>query len=67
VAGSVLQLDIINTGHWIDESKNNSNNGTGIGLKNVKQRLDLAFPNRNSFNIIKKENSVHIKIIIEKE
>ncbi|MFC1784777.1 sensor histidine kinase [Candidatus Neomarinimicrobiota bacterium] len=69
VAGSVLQLDIINTGHWIDESKSNSNNGTGtgIGLKNVKQRLDLAFPNRNSFDIIRKENSVHIKIIIEKE
>ncbi len=67
VAGSVLQLDIINTGHWVKEGEKVSNNGTGIGLKNVKQRLDLAFPNRNSFNIIKKENSVHIKIIIEKE
>jgi len=67
VAGSVLQLDIINTGHWVKEGEKVSNNGTGIGLKNVRQRLDLAFPNRNSFKIIKKENKVHIKIIIEKE
>lgn len=67
VAGSVLQLDIINTGHWVNEGEKRSNNGTGIGLKNVKQRLDLAFPNRNSFKIIKEQNKVHIKIIIEKE
>jgi LytS/YehU family sensor histidine kinase len=67
VAGSVLQLDIINTGHWVNEGEKRSNNGTGTGLKNVKQRLDLAFPNRNSFKIIKEKNKVHIKIIMEKE
>ena len=67
VAGSVLQLDIINTGHWVKEGEKVSNNGTGTGLKNVRQRLDLAFPNRNSFKIIKEENKVHIKIIIKKE
>jgi LytS/YehU family sensor histidine kinase len=67
VAESVLQLDIINTGYWINEGEKRSNNGTGIGLKNVKQRLDLAFPNRNSFKIIKEKNKVHIKIIMEKE
>ena len=67
VAGSVLQLDIINTGHWVNEGEKRSNNGTGTGLKNVKQRLDLAFPNRNSFKIIKNQSKVHIKIIIEKE
>jgi len=67
VAGSVLQLDIINTGHWVKGGEKVTNNGTGTGLKNVRQRLDLAFPNRNSFNIIKKGNKVHIKIIIEKE
>ena len=66
VAGSVLQLDIINSGHWVNKGESKSNNGTGTGIKNVKQRLDLAFPNRNSFKIIKKENKVHIKIIIEK-
>jgi len=66
-AGSVLQLDIINTGQWINEGEKVSNNGTGTGLKNVRQRLDLVFPNRNSFHIIKKGNKVHIKIIIEKE
>jgi LytS/YehU family sensor histidine kinase len=67
VAGSVLQLDIINTGHWVNEGEKRSNTGTGTGLKNVKQRLDLAFPNRNSFKIIKEKNKVHIKIIMEKE
>lgn len=66
VASSVLQLDIINTGHWVDEGEKGSNNGTGTGLKNVKQRLDLAFPKRNSFSIIKKDNKVRIKIIIKK-
>lgn len=67
VAGSVLQLDIINSGHWIEEGEKVSSNGTGIGLRNVKQRLELAFPNRNSFSIIKKDDRVHVKIIMEKE
>jgi len=43
VAGSVLQLDLINTGQWVKEGEKASNNGTGIGLKNVKQRLDYIF------------------------
>ncbi len=66
LSGSVLQIDIINSGHWVGDNKKIYRQGTGTGLKNVRQRLNLAFPNRNSFEIIKTKKRVHIKIVIEK-
>jgi len=59
---SRLRIDVINSGKWIKKNKHTS--GTGTGLKNVKQRLDLAFPDNYTFNIIKNDDSVHIQIEI---
>jgi LytS/YehU family sensor histidine kinase len=59
---SQLYIDVINTGHWV---KNNAHrSGTGTGLKNVKQRLDLAFPDSYTFEINKTDETVHIQIQI---
>jgi len=62
---NILQIDIINSGHWINKTNTFRNEGTGTGIKNVKQRLDLAFPNNNSFKIIKNDNEVHVRIKIK--
>lgn len=60
---SQLQINVINTGHWLKNNLHKS--GTGTGLKNVKQRLDLAFPNKNNITIDKKDDSVNVKILIK--
>lgn len=64
VNGNTLQIDVINSGHWIKKNNTFKNDGTGTGIKNVKQRLDLAFPNNNSFEIFKNDNDVHVRIKI---
>lgn len=60
---SQLQIDVINSGKWI--SKNKHTSGTGTGLKNVKQRLDLAYQDKYSFEIIKNDDSVHVQLKIK--
>jgi|GEM_PF-905554 sensor histidine kinase YesM len=40
-------------------------NSTGIGLSNIKNRLDLAYPNNHSLEIIDEEQSFTTKLKIE--
>jgi hypothetical protein len=40
-------------------------NSTGIGLSNIKNRLDLAYPNNHSLEIIDEEKSFTTKLKIE--
>jgi LytS/YehU family sensor histidine kinase len=60
---SQLQIDVINSGKWINKNRHTS--GTGTGLKNVKQRLDLAYSENYTFDIIKNDDSVHVRIRIK--
>ncbi len=64
-----LLLDITNTGKWVERpaSVNENKTGTGTGLENVKQRLENAFPGNYSFEVIKGEDSVTVRIRINKE
>ncbi len=41
-------------------------NNSGIGLKNIKRRLNLLYPNKHDLNIINENNSfsVHLKLLI---
>ncbi|MFH0761247.1 MAG: histidine kinase [Bacteroidota bacterium] len=55
----MLILEIENTGKWVPESDE-----SGIGLKNVKDRLDNAYPGTHGFSIDKGENRVLVKISI---
>jgi len=60
-----LQIDISNTGRWID--KEIDADSTGTGLQNTKKRLELAYPNNHSFEIFKENDSVHIQLKIMKD
>jgi len=57
-----LLLEITNTGKWIDKDNKSSGNGTGIGLENIKKRLEHSFPESHTFVIVK--NTEFVKIII---
>ncbi|MEN8191767.1 MAG: histidine kinase [Bacteroidota bacterium] len=60
-----LVLRICNSGKWVDPTSNdNDRKSTGTGLENVKQRLENAFPDKHSFEIIKNKNSVCVEIQI---
>ena len=60
--GDTLRMEVRNTGRWVgDEHKDTypSQNGAGIGVQNVRQRLQLAFPDRHTFSVFERDGSVH--------
>lgn len=62
-----LLLEISNTGKWIDASANGfARNGksTHIGLKNVRQRLEQAFPNKHKFETFERGGRVFVQLEI---
>ncbi|MBN2773185.1 MAG: histidine kinase [Prolixibacteraceae bacterium] len=61
-----LKLSAVNT--IPQEKKNDESQSEGIGLNNVKRRLELIYPNRHKLNIIQEEKtfSVELKIFSEK-
>lgn len=59
-----LLINLTNTGEWIE--KNGNEEASGTGLQNTRRRLQLAYPEKHSFNIIKGNNCVIINLIIEK-
>ncbi len=67
ITGSVLKIEVSNSGKWVEPANDGTRRlGTGIGLDNVRQRLENAFPDKHRFEILKKENSVHIILEIDK-
>lgn len=61
-----LILEITNTGRWINQEDRNkiSVAGTNTGLENVKQILINTYPEKHTFEIIKEESLVKIRIVI---
>ena len=62
-AGPELQMEVSNSGHWIETEKNHRTSG-GIGLENLQRRLALLYPGQHRMEIIKKEGSVSVRICI---
>ena len=60
-----LIIEVSNSGKWIEKEKDDMIICTG--LENTKKRLKLAYPEMHSYDIIKKEDHVKIKIIINNE
>lgn len=57
-----LIINVENSGKWAD---NNSIKGTGIGIDNVKNRLNNAYPEKHSLEILEENNWVKIKLQLE--
>ena len=63
VENNTLIIEVQNSGKWVEQNSQNSN-GTGTGLKNIRERLENAFPENHSFDIKKNEKQVAIIIKI---
>lgn len=61
--GENLILEVANTGQLENP---HASNGTKIGLKNVRERLEKLFPEKSSFELIQKGQFVVAKIEIHK-
>jgi two-component system, LytTR family, sensor kinase len=61
--GSDLQMEVSNSGHWIETDKNQRTSG-GVGLENMQRRLALLYPGQHRMEIIKNEDSVSVRIYI---
>lgn len=63
IAGSV-HLDLVNSVHP-EKPLENSREESGIGLDNVKKRLDLVYPNKHQLNIIKNDSDFFVHLSIQ--
>jgi len=54
-----LVISVINSGRLLRQA---GGNGTGTGMKNVTQRLALAFPGRHAFSVTENEGFVKAEI-----
>jgi hypothetical protein len=66
-----LEIRVSNTGRLINGEEDNlivtTHQGTGTGLKNIAQRLNLVFPSRNSFRVYEEAGQVHAEIKLQLE
>lgn len=67
VAQGILQIEVINSGSWIQPSDQERPDAIGKGLDNVRQRLADAYPGKHHFEILEKEDSVHVRLAIGKD
>lgn len=63
IAGSV-HLDLVNSVHP-EKPAENSREESGIGLDNVKKRLELVYPNIHQLNIIKNDSDFFVHLSIQ--
>ncbi len=62
-----LRLEVANTGAWVEHSHNGSKSngkGVGIGLENIRQRLEQAFPQRHRFDVFEQDGRVRAVVQI---
>jgi len=61
-----LTLTITNTGKWLPPNDSENQYGTGTGLKNIRSRLEQAFPGKYRFEIGPMDDGVRAIIEIQK-
>jgi len=65
--GPDLRIRVSNTGRLVPVAPvepGSPRDGTGTGLKNVAQRLELAFPGRYAFAVTERDGWVHAEIVL---
>jgi two-component system, LytTR family, sensor kinase len=64
IAGSV-HLDLVNSTHPEKPASEKSREESGIGLENVKSRLQLVYPDRHNLNIIFNDTDFFVHLSIQ--
>lgn len=64
VSDHTLQIEVKNTGKWLDKENKGNTRSTGIGLKNIQLRLEHSYPGNHTFEIIKEPDFVKVSINI---
>lgn len=65
ITNSELALSVINSGKWVEDGKSVAQGvSLGVGLNNIKRRLNQLYPSYNSFEINTNNNQVCITIKI---
>lgn len=64
IAGSV-HLDLVNSVHPEKPAAEQSREESGIGLENVKSRLQLVYPERHNLNIISNDTDFFVHLSIQ--
>lgn len=62
-----LIIQIINSGKFIKQNKDEGHIGTGNGLLNIKNRLEYSYPYKNKFEIKEQDDKVCATVKIFKE
>jgi two-component system, LytTR family, sensor kinase len=63
IAISIVGKEIIYTAsNPIKKNEVNKEKSDGVGLENLKKRLEILFPSKHKFNITVEENIYHIYI-----
>ena len=67
VKNEKLIVEVINTGKWVEPTSDEieNTNGTGTGIKNVRKRLENAFPDKHHFSVQEIDGKVCIRLEIE--
>ncbi len=60
-----LRIRVSNTGRLVPAASGGARGNTGIGLQNVAQRLQLAFPGRHAFSLTERDGWVHAEIRLQ--
>ena len=62
-----LLLEVANTGSWVEPGSENSPESTGIGLENLRQRLDRIYPGIYGFSTEAVDGWVRVRLEIPLE
>ncbi|MCP3136289.1 sensor histidine kinase [Pyxidicoccus xibeiensis] len=65
VVGNVLEVEVANTGRWVEPGAPSPVVGTGTGLANVRERLEHAFPGRHRFGLREDDGWVRASLSVE--
>ncbi|MDD5009749.1 MAG: histidine kinase [Syntrophorhabdaceae bacterium] len=63
-SGESVEIVVSNTGRWIQGNNENGNGDSGIGLENIRKRLDLTYGDRYRLYIGEKDERVRVTIEI---
>ena len=59
-----LQIDIVNSGSWVEPERQDKDALIRTGLDNVRRRLADAYPEKHRLDIFEKEGAVHVRLTL---